>query len=340
MRIRSVGAGLLALAALASGCGEEEPKPSGAPLTRAANAPVAERAENRAPVVERVTLSPQAPLAGQKVEARVEVDDPDGDPIRLELEWRRGGEVVRTGSHTSLVADGLAKGESIGVVVWAHDGRDRSEPAHADVVGGNQPPLLQGVYLAPHGEVVPGQVVTAEPQGRDADGDSLEYTYEWLVNGEVVRGADEASFDTSELLRGDKLQARVRVSDGEDESPLAESMTLTLANRPPKFAGLPPIATEDGSFRADLEARDPDGDRGLRYRVVEGPAGLTVDSVTGRLAWHPGAQDAGNHPVAVAVADSLGAESTLRFELTVASGAAAKTASPAKKRSDDEESEE
>jgi hypothetical protein len=338
MRIRSAGAALLAIAGLLTACGEDEPKPTGAPLARAANTPQAERAENHAPRVVSVALHPSAPLAGQKIEARIDVDDPDGDPIRLEVEWRRGGRVVQSGPRTSFVAEGLAKGESVEVVAWADDGRDRSEPLGAEVSGGNQPPLLQGVYLAPHGEVPPGQLVTAEPQGRDGDGDELAYRYEWLVNGEVVRGANEAGFDTSELSRGDQLQARVSVSDGEAESPVAESMTLTLVNRPPEFAGLPPIATEGGAFRAELEASDPDGDRGLRYRVVAGPAGLTVDAVTGHLSWRPSARDAGSHPVEVAVADALGAESTLRFELTVASAAAG--APPAKRRAADDESEE
>ena len=52
-----------------------------------------------------------------------------------------------------------------------------------------------------------------------------------LLNGSIVRGADQPRFDTSKLKRGDRLQARVRVSDGEAESPFAETMTLELANR-------------------------------------------------------------------------------------------------------------
>lgn len=339
MRSRFVGTRWLAVAGLVIACGGDEARPSGAPLVREATAPVAERESNAPPVVERVTLHPQAPRAGQKIEARIDVSDADGDPIRLELEWRQGGRVLRTGASTSVVPERLAKGESIEVFVIAHDGRDRSEPVYATVTAGNQPPLIQGVYLAPHGEVTPGQVVTAEPQGRDPDGDAIEYAFEWLVNGELVRDAEAASFDTRELRRGDRLQARVRVSDGEAESPVAESMTLTLANRAPVFAGLPPIATEGGAFAADLEAQDPDGDRSLRYRVVKGPDGLTVDSITGRLAWRPGREAAGNHLVEVGVADSFGAESSLSFELSVA-GRDKDAAPPAKQGAEDEESEE
>ena len=339
MRIRAAGGALLAIAGLMSACGDEEAKPSGAALVRERSAPSEERSENQAPVVERVVLNPPRPLAGQPVEARIDASDADGDPIRLELEWRQAGRVILRGSQTTVAPERLSKGQQIEVVVTATDGRDRSEPVRAAVTAGNQAPLVQALYLAPDGEVAPGQDVTAAPQALDPDGDDLEYVFEWLLNGQLVRGADQARFDTSKLKRGDRLQARVRVSDGEAESPLAETMTLELANRAPRFAGLPAIASSEGAFGADLEAQDPDGDRSLLFRVIQGPPGLTIDAVSGRLSWRPGTDAAGTHPVEVAVGDSFGAESAMRFELTVASRSAEATP-PAKKSDADEESEE
>ena len=339
MRSQTLGGGLLAILSLVAACGGEEPKPSGATLVRAQSAPQEERTENHAPVVERVVLNPPRPLAGQRIEARIDVSDADGDPIRLELTWWQDGREVRRGAQTALVPEHLRKGQRVEVEVVATDGSDRSEPARAEVTAGNQAPLIQSLYLAPDGEVAPGQDVTAAPQAIDPDGDPLEYTFEWLLNGQPVRGADQARFDTSKLQRGDRLQARVRVSDGEAESPLAESMTLELANRAPRFLGLPSVAASDGAFHTDLQAEDPDGDRNLRFRVVQGPPGLTVDAISGRLSWRPGQDAAGTHPVEVAVGDSFGAESAMRFDLTVTpSGAGA--APPAKKSEADEERDE
>jgi hypothetical protein len=249
--------------------------------------------------------------------------------------------MILQGTQTTIAPERMRKGQSIEVVVTATDGRDTSEPVRATVSVGNQAPLVQALYLAPDGEVAPGQEVTAAPQAVDRDGDPLEYEFEWLLNGNLVRGADQPRFDTGKLKRGDRLQARVRVSDGEAESPLAETMTLELANRAPLFAGMPKIVASDGEFRAELEAQDPDGDRSLRYRVVQGPPGLTVDAISGRLSWRPGAGTDGVHPVDVAVGDSLGAESAMKFELTVASRTSSKdVAPPAKKKPDDEESDE
>jgi hypothetical protein len=231
--------------------------------------------------------------------------------------------VILEGAQTSLVPESLVKGDEIEVFVVATDGSAESEPLRARVEAGNQAPLIEMLSLAPDGEVAPGQEVTAVPQARDPDGDPLEFEFEWVLNGSKLRGAEGAAFDTSKLSRGDRLQALVRVSDGDAVSPVAESMTLTLANRAPRFAGVPPIETSAGLVEAEFEAADPDGDRNLRFRVITGPNGLTIDPLSGRLAWRPGNDAAGAHAVELGVADSFGAESALRFDLNVATSAAA-----------------
>lgn len=327
---------LLAVGALALACGgDDDPKPSGASMVQRAPAASAEAAENQPPVVERVVLHPPRPLPGNRIEARIEASDPDGDPIRLSLEWRHDGRVISEGTHTTIAPAGLAKGQTVEVIVVATDGHDESAPVRTRTSVGNQAPMIDALYLAPDGEVRPGQEVTAAPQGRDADGDALEYEFEWRLNGQVVRAAQAAAFDTSALKRGDRLQARVRASDGDEWSPVAESMMLELANRPPEIAGLPPVESVAGGIHVQLDAEDPDGDRGLRFRVLTGPPGLRVDAVTGRVSWQPPAGAIGTHPVEIAVADSLGAESALRFELTVS--AANDAAPPPAKPSDDDD---
>jgi len=300
-------------------------------MAREASGNSLERSENATPRVDRLVLNPPAPLPGQRVEAHVEASDPDGDPIRLEVEWRIAGRTVDQGSRTAIVLEGVRKGDDVVVFVTATDGRDRSDPARASVSVGNTAPLIRAFYLAPEGEITPGQEVTAAPQAADPDGDALEYEFEWVLNGQRVRGAEQAVFATERLKRGDRLQALVRVSDGEAWSPVAESMTLTLANRAPVFMGAPEIRGAGGSVSTQLAAEDPDGDRSLRFRLLSGPAGMTVDPVTGRLAWRPGQDAVGTHAVEVAVADPQGAESAMRFELNVSGGGTGTEQAPAKR---------
>jgi hypothetical protein len=322
---------MLAIAALALACGSEAPEPSGASMARAPVEDSLDRVENASPRVDRLVLNPPRPLPGQRVEAHVEASDPDGDPIRLELEWRVAGRVLGRGSQTAMAIEGARKGDEVVVFATATDGRAQSDPMRASVTVGNTPPTIAAFYLAPDGEIAPGQDVTAAPQAVDPDGDALEYEFEWVLNGRTVRGADEAVFATERLKRGDRLQALVRVSDGEAWSPVAESMTLTLANQAPKFTSYPEVDGTGGGVSTQLEAEDPDGDRSLRFRLLSGPAGMTVDPVTGRLRWRPGPKDVGTHAVEVAVADAQGAESAMRFELNVSGGGAGGETAPAKR---------
>ena len=343
MGTRHVAGCLLAASALWLACGgDDEPKPSGAPMARSQAQPAEDRAaENQAPIIERVVLQPSSPVPGQKVEARVDVSDPDGDPIRLQLEWRHDGRVISSGRATSMTPEGFAKGDRLEVIVTATDGRGDSTPVRVSATMGNRAPLVTALELAPDVEVQPGQQVTAVPQAMDPDGDELEFEFEWLLDGQPV-GGDEPAFDTRAAKRGDRLQARVRVGDGEEWSPFAESPVLSLVNRPPRIAGVPEIESLDTGIVAQLEADDPDGDKSLRFRVIEGPKGLTVDPVNGRLAWKPEPGTRGSQPVEIGVADSYGAESALRFELTISAQDDKQPAPPAKAKSaaDDGESEE
>jgi hypothetical protein len=330
MQSRHRATGWLLAGALALACGgSDEPTPSGAPMARQQAAPAEERADNAPPQVERVVLNPQRPLPGHRIEARIDVSDPDGDPIRLEIEWRHAGRVIASGRQASIAPEGLRKGDELAVTVTATDGRDESAPVTVSTRVGNQAPVLQDLYLTPEDGAQPGQTVTAVTLGYDPDGDTLEYEFTWLLNDRPVRGADAPTFDTRALARGDKLKASARVTDGTDTSPERESKTMELANRPPRIAGAPLVEPIPGGVQGQLEAEDPDGDVSLRFRVLEGPPGLAVDSVSGRLTWKPEPGTTGTHPVEVAVADSFGAESALRFELQVsARGEAAEGDAP------------
>jgi hypothetical protein len=143
----------------------------------------------------------------------------------------------------------------------------------------------------------------------------LRFTYHWTVNSHD-KGRDR-TFDTAGLKRGDKLQVRVVAHDGKDQSREILSPVLMLGNSPPLITQLPSTGAEDGTFKYTFVARDPDGDRNLRFLLDKGPAGMRMDAITGVLTWTPRASQAGVHPVEVGVKDSKGEGSTFTFELTV-----------------------
>jgi hypothetical protein len=111
---------------------------------------------------------------------------------------------------------------------------------------------------------------------------------------------------------------RVVASDGDDEIESVSTPSQLVNNTAPAIASQPPAGMgSDGIYRYQLEASDPDGDRALRFRLVEGPEGARIDPLLGELTWTPGFQQAGKHAIEVAVSDGQGGESKQRFEVTV-----------------------
>lgn len=305
----------LLLLGLALACGgEDAPRSSGTPM--AAPAPAEDPDENSAPVVESLALNPSTPLPGSALVAHAEVREPDGDAYRMNFEWRINGELVSSGPHPSITLQGVRKNDQIEVTAVATDGRLESEPVTESAQVANRPPLLQVVYLQPEGMVRPGDELMASPEAIDADDDSLEFHYVWLVNGSET-GQTDRSFSTRGLKRGDKVRVRVVADDGTDESRGGESREITMGNSPPLIRSIPDVQRDDGVFRYTFEAEDPDGDRNLRFRLTKSPEGMTIDPILGVATWRPGPGQVGVHPVQVEVVDSQGDGSALQFELTV-----------------------
>jgi hypothetical protein len=306
--------GLAGLAALQLACGAEEaPKPSGRPLV--AQPAAEDRADNHPPVIESLRITPEDPVAGLPLRANVRVSDPDGDSVRLHHTWTQNGRPLALSGSTITLAS-TRKDDRIAVEVTATDGRLESAPARSSVRVRNRAPALIGVGLEPSGTIDLGAELRAFPDALDADGDPVQFRYEWWVNGRK-QSTTEKTFSTSGLRRGDTIQARVVATDGEDESGLVASPEARVGNTPPEILSQPPSVDSDGVFRYALEAQDPDGDRNLRYRLLQGPEGLTVDPILGEVLWKPDRSQVGRHEIEVAVEDSHGAGAAQRFYVTV-----------------------
>ena len=301
---------------LAAGCGSapEEAVPSGAPMGAA---PVAPRAqgEDRPPVVEQLAIEPLEPVPGGRVRAVVRASDPDGGSVQLRYAWRVGGLAVG-GDVPELQLESGRKGQDVEVTVVAAGAGGESAPAHARAELGNRPPRLLAVALEPVDSLRLGTPVKAVPEASDPDDDTLRFEVAWLVNGQPT-GATGLELDTARLRRGDRIQAKVRATDGTVTTDAVTSGELQIGNTPPEIVSKPDLHFEGDVLRYDVEARDADGDRNLRYSLHGGPEGMTIDRFDGVLTWKPTPEQAGKHPVSVAVEDSQGAVVVQDFEVTV-----------------------
>lgn len=325
-RARQAGglAGLAVAALVAGGCGgEAPPAPSGRSMADATSP----RASNGAPVLESVRIEPSSPRAGERVRVVATARDPEGDGLSYDYSWRVAGAARPDSAPELTLEDTLDRGARIEVVVVARDSQQaESAPMTASVSIGNQPPELAAVVLDPPGDVTRGNPVVARPRALDADGDDLSYTFSWRVNGASVDAEGDA-LDTSQLARGDTIQVRVVASDGQDESNAIESPPLRVANAAPRIVSQPGAFGADGTFRYEVRAEDPDGDRMLRFRLEKGPEGMTIDGLSGAIQWRPQLAQTGAHPVEVVVDDRQGGSAVQQFELRV-SEAPATTAAP------------
>lgn len=316
MNRRTIWISAAGLLTALAGCGGDDSAHETKRAMGAVVAPKAPSAANQAPVVHHVTLAPREVIPGQKVAAQVEASDPDGDPVRIRYAWTVNRRPVGA-NRPMLDTQGFSKDDRIVLEVVASDGTDDSAVYTRSLSVGNRAPVIHGISFDPHEGIRPGVPVTALVDVGDADQDNLRIEYTWLVNGRDARQREKV-FDTTKFKRGDELQLRVRVHDGDDVSDPVTTPVMKLENSPPEIGGIPkPEQLADGSFRYQFEAVDPDGDRGLRWSLGKAPAGMTIDPITGEAKWKPSPEQAGEQAIEVTVMDRMKEGSTLRFSVNV-----------------------
>jgi hypothetical protein len=275
----------------------------------------ASTATNHAPVIRSVRLDPAAPIDGDRIHAIVSVADEDGDPLELGFEWHISGRPIPSG-EASIELKGVTKRDRIEVAVKASDGKLQSDTARAEARVQNRRPTVFGIGIRPQPEVLPGETLTATALANDPDGDPISYSYRWRLNGELQIETGD-TFETDELVKGDEIQAIVVASDGTADSDDLASVVVRVGNSPPEIVSIPEgILTNEG-VSYEIQARDPDNDRPLRYALKAGPKGMRVDSVFGKVVWQATPDQAGVHQIELAVSDPAGATTVQSFEITV-----------------------
>jgi hypothetical protein len=182
---------------------------------------------------------------------------------------------------------------------------------------GNSAPSLRRVSIAPP-RATALDLLQVEPDVVDEDGDSVELSYRWLRNGQPIADADGPRLSPGVGHRGELIVVQVKASDGSDESPWVASAPLTVANAPPAITTQPNYTLSGSSqYSYDVSAQDPDGDRPLKYELVEGPPGMAVDIVIGRVTWRVPTTAKGVYPIELAVSDPYGGKTTQSYSLAV-----------------------
>jgi hypothetical protein len=181
-------------------------------------------------------------------------------------------------------------------------------------IAGNRAPVLDSVELVPGRELPVGEMLRVEARAEDPDGHRVRFDYAWIVNGRRLRHSGN-TLSADRLAVGDRVEVEVRASDGVESSPGVRVGPVERVNSLPEITSHPPTKSGQDRFEYRVRAHDPDDARRLRFSLVEGPAGASMDPLTGQLVWDSSRAEPGRHAVRIAVEDWIGGRATQHFEV-------------------------
>ncbi len=142
--------------------------------------------DNSAPQVQSISLSPTSVYTDDTISASVSTSDADGDTVNLAYAWYVDGALT---SETGSSLDGTThfdKHQDVYVEVTPSDASDSGTAvASSSLTVLNSPPGAPSVSITP-GEPVEGEdelVCGVDSASSDADGDGLNYSMSWSVDG-------------------------------------------------------------------------------------------------------------------------------------------------------------
>lgn len=304
---------VLVAAGLCLACGGEDESAESAARTTAT--PEAAAPANSPPVIQRLSLHPADFQPGDQVRVEAEIDDADGDALTLSYRWTLDGQ--RTGDGSPVVQlSSRGAASTLMVEVIADDGRGGISRRSTRATAGNRLPSVSSVSFAPGYEVRVGDDIQASLRGSDPDGDPVEFEITWHLNDEAL-DVDGPQLPGDRFERGDEITLHVIASDGKGESEPFVTQPIVVLNTPPIIRSSPAGFDDAGAFDYQIEAEDADGDRLLRYALLEAPTGMTIDWLKGRVRWSPEAQQHGRHDVEIQVDDQHGGVVTQSFAIEV-----------------------
>ncbi len=312
--MKRVIAAAITLLCVACGGPSDEATPARA---KAAPTGRAEKGGNAPPEISSASLEPASAGAGDQISVAVVANDADRDHVRLTVEWYRNADLVSDLDDTSVPAGTFARGDRVYAIVYASDGKDEVSQQTAPLLIANSAPTLRRVVITPSRPSAL-DLLEVDPQVTDEDGDPVSLSYRWLRNGQPVPDGTSPRLAPGVGHRGEQIVAQVKASDGNDESPWVSSAPVAMANAAPAIKTQPNYTLSgSGQYSYEVAAEDPDGDRPLKYELVQGPQGMSVDVTSGRVTWHVPESAKGVYPIELAVSDPYGGKTTQSYSLAV-----------------------
>ncbi len=267
---------------------------------------------NRPPALGAV--ADQAVAEGEALSFGVTATDPDGSAPTVTAAGLPAG--AGFDGATFQWTPGVGQAGRYGVTFTASDGALTASVTVIIAVAPrveNRAPVLDAI---PDQNVAEGGSFSFSVAAADPDGPVPTVTAAGLPAG---AGFDGTTFRwTPGFEQAGSYSVTFTATDGA----LTAARTVTIAvaevNRPPVLglASLPTAQVGQAYYAQQVTASDQDRDP-LEFALVQGPAGMTLDPVSGALAWRPGIGDVGQHPVEIRVSDGRGGTDSRSFTILV-----------------------
>lgn len=289
---------LLAVAAAIAACGEKDVTQAPAGQVSKAAGPGAGSGQKVA-----VAILPDNPTATDCLQLSIK-----GQPGSSRITWQVNAQPVQAGDSGSLCGVFKRGDQVTGTVGTVEAG------GSASVTIANTPPRVVGISATPK-DWRSGMQVKVFPVGEDADGDPVEFRYQWLINDEVDPQLTSSDLPAERNRRGDRVQVLITPFDGTDEGPVYRSYAMPVPGAPPKIISKPPASFEALEYSYQVKVQDPDNDR-LSFSLETPPSGMTI-SRGGKITWPLSGVQPGKYEVKILVRDPEGGEDRQEFVLTL-----------------------
>ena len=271
---------------------------------------------NSPPVINSVTISPNKPNKESELNVFIQSHAPEGDPVTYRYQWMRNDEEIPGGNTSTLKSENFKKGDMIRVKVIPNYGKEDGKPFLSDPVKIlNSPPVIQEVRIEPKTACARDNL-RVYVKGSDADGDSVNYSYQWEENGVILSEEKKEILERGRLKRGDSVAVTVTPDDRESVGMPKKSEPVSISNSAPIIVSSPPTSVEGTTYVYQVKANDLDDDP-TSFTLKSGPKGMEIDKSTGSIRWEIRKEETGSHLIEIEASDSEGARSFQRFTLVV-----------------------
>jgi hypothetical protein len=233
-----------------------------------------------------------------------------GTPGRSAVIWKVNDTVVANDIDSQLCSDNYKRSDNVSVEVGTSD-----KGAQASVVIGNSPPRVVDIFAEP-AEVFAGADISVTPVAEDADGDSVTFTYQWLINDDADPSLTDATLLGNRFTKGDRIKVLIVPSDFYANGPTYESYATQVLNAAPQITSQPPEGISSLDYRYQVAVNDPD-DSQFSYRLKDAPAGMSIDAASGLIKWSLVGVAPGDYTITIIVNDPTGAEAAQAYTLTL-----------------------